>query len=89
MSKPQRLSKACGQMTVELILLTVVFGGLSLFVSRFFLSQGIVQNLIQAPWNYGIAGMIENGQWGPVVKTHDFHPNLMRRHSSIKGEATR
>ena len=76
-----------GQMTVEIILIAVIVTGLALMIGKYFKANELIPDLIQGPWKNRFAGMIENGVWGSAEGTQNFHPNLLKRHSSLKGDA--
>lgn len=75
-----------GQMTVELILITIVVTGIALAIGKYFKDNNLIPDLIQGPWKNRMAGMIENGVWGPAADTMALHPNLLKRHSSLRGD---
>lgn len=81
------LNSQRGQMTVEVILLAVLFTALALLIGRYFKDEQIIQDAVQTPWNNKFAGMIENGVWGGAEETRELHPNLLSRHSSLKGDS--
>lgn len=83
----KRLKNSKGQMTVELVLLAVIFTALALLIGRFFEGNQLVASVVQSPWRLQLAGMIENGVWGEAEATRNSHPNLLSRHSSLKGDS--
>lgn len=80
------MSNQKGQMTVELVLLSFVFTGLAILVSDKLQANQFIAGLIQSPWTNQISGMIENGVWGSASKTRQFHPGMIERHNSLRGE---
>ncbi len=79
------LLQRTGQVTVELILLLVIFVGIAGII------RGAIgdtaENLIKAPWEKGIRGMIESGNWGTRDEAKKMHPGIVDdRKVSIKGE---
>ena len=72
-----------GQMTVEMVLITVALFGIVQLVSNTFNGEQYVRELVQSPWTRSISGMIENGVWGSPRETRAFHPNNKRRHASL------
>ena len=83
------LLQRTGQVTVELILILVIFVGITTLIKS--LMGGVAKDLIQAPWQQ-ISGMIESGNWEKTKdKAKQGHPGIPRdpwnnRHISVKGE---
>lgn len=74
-----------GQVTVELVLISVVLLGLALFVQKQLFKDGeFLANLVEKPW-MSIAGLIENGSLGTPDRTRILHPGHGARHLSVKG----
>jgi hypothetical protein len=79
------LNKSAGQATTEMILMLVVFLGISTVVTTAFKNSKFVATLISGPWQ-AIAGMAQNGVWEAPSKSMNKHPNAYRRWASLKGE---
>jgi hypothetical protein len=79
------LRSQAGQVSVEYILITVVLVGLALTVKKFVISEGMLSNFVQKPWDM-VAGMIETGVWGEPNKVRALHPGHIARHNSLAGE---
>lgn len=74
-----KLSRESGQMTVEMVLLTIVFLTVALLVSSFFRQQKVLKTLVGGPWAY-LQTMNEYGVWMPSPQqATENHPNAMRR----------
>ena len=80
-----QLHSSKGQITVELMLITVVLVALFGLISRTLDSSNFFVRMIQSPWTNEMAGMIENGVWGRAADTRPEHPNNISRHSSLDG----
>jgi hypothetical protein len=74
-----------GQMVVEMILIMIVLLGIAALTTQTLKSSGFLNKMINAPWNQ-LAGMLQNGVWGPPSKTNKLHPNGYFRHISLEGE---
>ena len=80
------LLQRTGQVTVELILLLVIFVAIAGVIRDAI--EDTAQSLIERPWNEKISGMIESGNWGTRNQAKDMHPErkVALRKVSIKGE---
>lgn len=74
-----------GQVAIEYILITVVLAGILLSVRSALISNNVVANFVQKPWEL-VAGMIESGVWGDPQKVRGQHPGLLKRHNSFYGD---
>jgi hypothetical protein len=79
------LRSQAGQVSVEYIMITVVLVGLALSVKKFIISENMLGNFVQKPWDM-VAGMIETGVWGEPNKVRPMHPGHIARHNSLAGE---
>ena len=76
-----------GQVTVELILLLVIFVTIAKVIQGAINDRG--DSLIEKPWKDKISGMIESGNWGTRNEAKKMHPvtnKNNKRKVSIKGE---
>ena len=80
------MKKQSGQMSLEMVLIMIVFAAAVLYISNTMRKGQYLQNLVQGPWSY-LAGMIENGNWAPVSEARSNHPNQSQRFVSYKGDA--
>lgn len=76
-----RQKKQKGQMTVEAILLLVIFVGIFLVTQRTFKSKKYLAQVVSGPWSY-VQGMIESGVWLPADSSKSKHPNKFNRRAS-------
>ncbi len=74
-----------GQMTIELVLMTIVLVSMAVFISREFRNNELFANLANGP-AVKLSGMIENGVWGSVEATRALHPSSAERLSTVEGE---
>ena len=74
-----------GQMTIEMILLIVIFFGLTMFVSKYMRDKQLVAAVAKGPWEY-VRGMTEYGVWRPYDRgtSSIYHPSGQDRKASIK-----
>jgi len=86
MIRPNWTYSRAGQSTVEMVLLVWALFFVTILIFKTLRNQGVVSQLVDGPWSV-MAGMIENGVWGSPAKTKIVHPNYLRRHISMKGEA--
>ncbi|MBK7843959.1 MAG: hypothetical protein IPJ71_09715 [Bdellovibrionales bacterium] len=77
-----------GQSVVEAVLLAIVLLGITMFVSNFFKKEELIRKIISGPWQ-NLAGMIQNGVWAQRSASMQVHPNVHRRHVSVKGAAAK
>jgi hypothetical protein len=77
-----------GQSVIEAILLAVVLLGITMFVSNFFKKEELIKKIISGPWQ-NLAGMIQNGVWAQRSASMQVHPNVHKRHVSVKGAAAK
>lgn len=80
--------KQRGQITVELVLISVIFIAVAMAVSNSFRRNDSLGNLVEGPWAY-IDGMARHGSWGTARQTRLVDPNFMPRRASMDGEARR
>ena len=81
----RRLLNKSGQMALEMILIMALMVGFATFVTSEFKSSNFVAQLVSGPWK-NLAGMIQNGVWGPSADTMPQHPNAFNRVISPDGE---
>lgn len=81
MNSRLRLKNEKGQMTVEAILLLVIFVGIFMVTQRVFKSKKYLSQIVSGPWSY-IQGMIESGVWMPAEEGKVRHPNRFTRRAS-------
>ena len=62
-----------GQLAVEMVLLLALVVGIFVAVSATFRSEQLVARTIATPWTH-LAGMIQNGVWGPREDGMTLHP---------------
>jgi hypothetical protein len=84
--KKSILSKNSGQILVESILIMAVFLAAAALIAKQIRDRGMMAQLAVGPWSQ-LTGMIENGTWGGAERTKLQHPNYLRRHISLKGQA--
>ncbi|RME18009.1 MAG: hypothetical protein D6797_01280 [Bdellovibrio sp.] len=70
-----------GQLTVEALLLMVVFLGLSAYIFKEFKDRNAMASLVSSPWQM-IDGMVQNGVWAKPEEGYSKHPNHINTHSS-------
>lgn len=75
-----------GQLTVEAVLIITIFASIMYGASQSIRDNNILGSLVEQPWAH-IAGMIENGIWGPPERGRGIHPNHISRHGSPQGDA--
>lgn len=75
-----------GQVAVGFVLTMVVFLAVSMAAAKKLKESQYISQLFSKPWDQ-LAGMIENGVWGPVNKTQTYHPTRYSRHISLKGDS--
>ncbi len=74
-----------GQVTVELVLILIVFTAISVATQRFFQENEVIKTMVSKPWNV-LSGMLQNGAWKPVKDSNFVHPNQKERRLSLRGE---
>lgn len=74
-----------GQMTIEMMLLAIIFVGVAMGVSNYAKSTGMMATLIESPW-LPLQGMIEDGVWVKAGESKTRHPNLLGRHGTALGD---
>lgn len=84
MTAPNLRSQS-GQMITEAILILVMLLGVTFAAASYFKDKELLKHMIQDPWQ-SLAGMLQNGAWGPPDKTNAAHPNGHFRHIVIQGE---
>ena len=75
-----------GQLTVEAVLILAMLVALITVGTRALRDNQILADIVESPWNH-VAGMIENGVWGPPEQGRSRHPNHITRHGSPQGDA--
>ena len=75
-----------GQMTIEMILLTVVLVGLAISATKALQDKQIVASMIGKPWQV-VQGMIEDGVWQKQGASKANNPGLIKRHVTAEGDA--
>lgn len=78
MKRPLRNEK--GQMTVEAVLLLVIFVAVFTVVHRTISKGEWMSKIVSGPWSY-MQGMISNGVW-QAGNTNNLHPNVFKRRAS-------
>lgn len=68
-------------MTVEAVLLLVIFVAFVNVVHRTIKEKEILRNMVSGPWSF-LQGMIQNGVWAPENTGADVHPNVYGRRAS-------
>jgi hypothetical protein len=74
-----------GQAITEAVLMLVLFFGVTLFVSNYFVDKGLVSQIVKTPWQK-LSGMIQNGEWETRSAGAAHHPSGYDRHLSLRGE---
>lgn len=74
-----------GQMTIEMILLTVVLVALAISATKALQDKQIVASLIGKPWQV-VRGMIEDGVWQKQGASKANNPGLIKRHVTAEGD---
>ena len=80
-----RLRNRSGQIAIEMVLVLALLVGFSVFVGNELRNQNFIANLVSKPW-VSLAGMIQNGVWGPSQDTMIQHPNNFSRVTSPEGD---
>jgi hypothetical protein len=75
------ISAQAGQLTIEMILLTLVMLGVALTISNEAKKYGLVASLVEGPWQ-PMQGMIENGVWKNSADAKAYHPGGIARHGT-------
>lgn len=70
-----------GQMTVEAVLLLVVFVAFMQIANGAIKEQDFLRKMVSGPWLY-LQGMIQNGVWAEGNAGSDIHPNVYGRRAS-------
>ncbi len=78
--------KERGQMTIEAVLILTLMVSLVVAITSGIKEKKYFTRLVEKPWVY-VAGMIENGYWGPVSRGKGKHPNHPGRHGSPIGDS--
>lgn len=86
--KLQSIKGQAGQAITEAILLMVVFFGITLMVSQYFVDQEVLASLVKRPWQT-LSGVVQNGVWETPERGIARHPNTHIRHISNEGERAR
>lgn len=86
MSQPRLHSSQSGQMIVEAVLIITLLMGATFLVTNYFRNNEVLKTLVQGPW-ISLAGMLQNGSWGPIKDTAAIHPSAHGRHIVITGES--
>lgn len=77
-----------GQAITEAILLIVIFFGMTLAVSQFFVNEEVLARLVKRPWQT-LSGVLQNGVWDTPEKSAASHPSTHLRHVSLEGESAK
>ena len=80
-----RLRNRAGQAAIEMVLVMALVLGASVFIGNEFRTRGFIASLVSTPWK-SLAGMIQNGVWGPSQETMSQHPNSFSRVTSPEGD---
>jgi hypothetical protein len=80
-TKNGRLKNQRGQMTVEAVLLLVIFVGIFLVTQRIFKEKNYLSQIVSGPWSY-MRGMVESGVWMEAEAARSKHPNRFSRRAS-------
>ena len=78
--------KEAGQMTIEMILIMILLISVALSLSNFAKDRGFAASMVEGPWTV-VQGMIESGVWKKAPDAKNYHPNLLSRHASERGNA--
>ncbi|MBY0314100.1 MAG: hypothetical protein K2Q26_01185 [Bdellovibrionales bacterium] len=76
-----RLRNQKGQMTIEAVLLLVIFVGIFLVTQRIFKEKNYLSQIVSGPWSY-MRGMVESGVWMDAESARSKHPNRFSRRAS-------
>jgi hypothetical protein len=76
-----RLRNQKGQMTIEAVLLLVIFVAMFKMVQQSIKDKNFLSNMVSGPWTY-VQGMIQNGVWAPGDAGAATHPNIFGRRAS-------
>jgi hypothetical protein len=87
MNRPSLRSQS-GQLIVEAVLIIAVFLSITMMTVKMFKDNEVVKNLIHGPWQ-SMAGILQNGVWGPPSRTNASHPTGHFRHIIVEGEAVK
>lgn len=77
----KRIKNSKGQMTVEAVLLLVIFVAFVNVAHRTIKEKEVLRNMVSGPWSF-LQGMIQNGVWAPENTGSDVHPNVYGRRAS-------
>ncbi len=76
-----RLRNQKGQMTIEAVLLLVVFVATFKVAQQSIKDKNFLSNMVSGPWTF-VQGMIQNGVWAPGDTGNTIHPNIFGRRAS-------
>lgn len=88
MKRLPTLNNQSGQAIVESVLIIVIFLTVSFAVTKFFKDNEVLKGLVTTPFG-SLAGMLQNGAWGPPARTNLIHPAAHARHVSLQGESAK
>ena len=70
-----------GQMTIEMVLMAVLFMAMTIKIAEYFKANDVVAKLVAGPW-LSLNGMIQAGIWAPPEEARKAHPVRLMRHQT-------
>lgn len=70
-----------GQMTIEAVLLLMIFVAIFTVVHRGIKGKNYLSEIVSGPWTY-VQGMVQNGVWSSGDTASNLHPNVFGRRAS-------
>lgn len=80
------MKRNSGQITIEAVLVLTILMSTAFASLQVFKDSNYLSKMVEGPWQH-LAGMIENGMWGPPQQGKGKHPNHVTRHGSPQGDA--
>lgn len=77
----KKLRSQKGQMTVEAVLLLVIFVAFANVATRAIKEKEFLAQMVSGPWSF-LQGMVQNGVWAEANSGSDLHPNVYGRRAS-------
>lgn len=74
-----------GQMTLEMVLVAIMFISGALFVGNYMNQAKFMQAFTQGPWEL-LQGMTQSGVWAPPVRARENHPNMFKRVGTVDAD---
>jgi hypothetical protein len=74
-----------GQITIEAILILAILTGVAIYATKYMRTNQVLASVVEGPWQ-PVRGMIEDGVWMKAGDSKAQHPNLRKRHGTVKGD---